>query len=40
LEQAKSWLEKAFELGDSKKLKLMALDDPDLQLLWKEIGKT
>lgn len=38
LGQAKNWLEKAFEIGDSKKIKLMALDDPDLEPLWKEIG--
>jgi predicted Zn-dependent protease len=40
LERAKDWLEKAFALGDAKKMKLAALDDPDLQPLWKEIGKT
>ena len=40
LEQAKQWLEKAFELGDARNMKLAALDDPDLQPLWKEIGKT
>jgi len=40
LEQAKSWLQKAFELGDPMKIKLMALEDPDLELLWREIGKT
>jgi hypothetical protein len=39
LEQAKSWLEKAFELGDPKKIKLMALEDPDLEPLWREIGR-
>jgi tetratricopeptide (TPR) repeat protein len=39
LEQAKSWLEKAFEVGDPKEIKLMALDDPDLEPMWKEIGK-
>jgi tetratricopeptide (TPR) repeat protein len=38
LEPAKNWLEKAFEVGDSKKIKLMALGDPDLEPLWKEIG--
>jgi hypothetical protein len=37
---AKPWLEKAFALGDARKMKLAALDDPDLQPLWKEIGKT
>jgi len=39
LEQARAWLEKAFELGDAKKRKLMALNDPDLEPLWKEIGE-
>ncbi len=40
LQQAKNWLEKAFKLGDLKKIRLMALDDPDLEPLWREIGKT
>jgi hypothetical protein len=40
LEQAKNWLEKAFRLGDSKKIKLMALEDLNLEPLWREIGKT
>jgi len=39
LEQAKDWLEKAFAIGDPKQIKLMALEDPDLEPLWKEIGK-
>jgi predicted Zn-dependent protease len=39
-EQAKRWLKKAFKLGDAKKMKLTALADPDLEPLWKEIGKT
>ena len=38
LEQARSWLEKAFELGEAKKLKLAALADPDLEPLWKGLG--
>ena len=38
LEQAKHWLEKSFELGDVKAMKLAALDDPDLEPLWKQIG--
>jgi tetratricopeptide (TPR) repeat protein len=37
LEETRSWLEKAFALGDSKTLKLLALDDPDLERLWVEI---
>jgi len=39
LEQAKNWLEKAFAIADPKKIKLMALEDPDLEPLWREIGK-
>lgn len=39
LEPAKNWLEKAFQLGDSKKMKLAALDDPDLEPLWNRIGE-
>jgi len=38
LEQAKDWLEKAFRIGDAWKMKSMALEDPDLEPLWKEIG--
>ena len=40
LEKAKEWLKKSFALGDARKMKLAALDDPDLQPLWKEIGMT
>lgn len=39
LEQAKEWLEKAFEIGDPTKLKLMALDDPDLEPLWSGLSQ-
>ncbi|MCX6927311.1 MAG: tetratricopeptide repeat protein [Verrucomicrobia bacterium] len=39
-ERAKEWLEKAFALGNAKKMKLAAQDDPDLEPLWMEIGKT
>ncbi len=39
LEHAKKWLEEAFRLAkDAKKMKLAALDDPDLEPLWKQIG--
>ena len=38
LEQAKHWLQKAFEVGDPQRIKLMALDDPDLKPLWRDIG--
>jgi tetratricopeptide (TPR) repeat protein len=37
-EQAKNWLQKAFELGDARRMKLAALEDPDLEPLWKDIG--
>jgi tetratricopeptide (TPR) repeat protein len=40
LAQAKHWLGKAFALGDPKELKLAALNDPDLEPLWKDIGKS
>jgi hypothetical protein len=38
-EEAWDWLEDAFELGDSKRVKLMALDDLDLEPFWAEIGE-
>jgi predicted Zn-dependent protease len=38
LEQAKTWLQKAFAVGDSKELTLMALGDPDLEPLSKDLG--
>jgi tetratricopeptide (TPR) repeat protein len=34
-EEARSWLEKALALGDSKKIYPIALADPDLEQLWK-----
>jgi len=38
LEEARSWLEKAFDLADtkagSKEVKLRASRDPDLEPLW------
>jgi len=37
LEQAKDWLEKAFKLGNAKKMKRMAQEDPDLKPLWQDI---
>ena len=38
LDVAQIWLEEAFALDKKKELKLMALDDPDLKPLWKNIG--
>jgi uncharacterized protein HemY len=34
---AKDWLAKALAVGDSRKLKIMALDDLDLKSLWADI---
>lgn len=39
IKEAEQWLGRAFEVGDGKQLKLMALDDPDLEKLWENIGK-
>jgi hypothetical protein len=36
--EAMDWLRKAIAIGDSKKVKRMALDEKDLAPLWKEIG--
>lgn len=38
LNDAYEWLAKAIELG-GKPIKLMALDDPELRLLWERIGE-
>jgi hypothetical protein len=40
LEQAKEWLEKAFNLGDARKMKLAALSETGLEPLWRDIGPT
>jgi tetratricopeptide (TPR) repeat protein len=37
--EAWEWLSDAFDLGDQKAIKLMALDDPDLEPFWMEIGE-
>jgi tetratricopeptide (TPR) repeat protein len=39
LEEARAWLKRALKLGDKQRIKQMALDDPDLEPLWKEIQK-
>ncbi len=39
LKAAWNWLEKAFDAGDAKRFKLMALEDPDLEPLWVQIGE-
>ena len=37
--ESQQWLKQAFKIGDSKELKLLALDDPDLKPLWDKIGE-
>jgi tetratricopeptide (TPR) repeat protein len=37
LEKARDWLGKAFKVGDAKAIRRIALDDRDLEPLWKEI---
>ena len=39
LDEARSWLAKAIEAGGNA-IKLKALDDPDLEPIWKGIGST
>ena len=39
LKESRAWLEKAFELTDENEVKLMALNDHDLEPLWREIGE-
>ena len=40
LEDARNWLAMAFNVGDPKKIKAMALEDPDLDPMWPEIRKS
>ena len=37
--EAWNWLDKALAIGQAEEIKSQALDDPDLQPLWSEIGK-
>lgn len=40
-DEAREWLKDAFELAeDQKRIRMMALEDADLKLLWVEIGNT
>jgi hypothetical protein len=39
LKEAMKWLEKAIDLAGKKDIRLMALDDPDLEPLWTKIGE-
>jgi predicted Zn-dependent protease len=38
LKDGMKWLEKAVDLAGKKDIRMMALDDPDLEPLWAEIG--
>jgi hypothetical protein len=38
-QEAWKWLEIAFNLGDANQVKLMALDDPDLEPIWADISE-
>jgi len=39
LKEAKQWLGKAINLAGKKDIRIMVLDDPDLQPLWDKIGE-
>jgi len=39
MKESWKWLEKAIDLADTKEVKLMALNDPDLEPLWGEISE-
>jgi tetratricopeptide (TPR) repeat protein len=39
LDVAQEYLDKSYELGDAKQIKLMALDDEDLKPLWEGEAK-
>ena len=39
LREAKEWLERAYAVGDSQRIRQMALTDPDLQPLWANGGR-
>jgi hypothetical protein len=39
LNEALDWLKKAIDMANTKEVKQMALSDPDLEPLWKDIGE-
>jgi hypothetical protein len=39
LEEAMRWLGKAIDMAGKKDIRLMALDDPDLEPLWNQISE-
>ena len=39
LREAMQWLEKAIDVAGKQDIRLMALDDPDLEPLWTRIGE-
>ena len=38
LKEARNWLKKAIRMAGNNEIELMALNDPDFEPLWKEIG--
>jgi len=40
LDQARHWLARAIEVGGKEKIKIMALNDEDLEPLWEEIKRS
>ena len=38
-DEAWDWLERAIDVGDPAKVKLMALEDRDLEKFWVDIGE-
>ena len=40
VDEARVWLKKAFAQGEAKEVKVLALADPDLRVLWGEIEST
>ena len=40
VEEGRAWLRKAFLLGDEQEIKVLALADPDLKILWNEIEES
>ena len=39
IDEARQWLQRAAGVGDKARIKSMALADPDLQALWKEVSE-
>ena len=39
LKEAVHWLEKAIDVAGKKDIRQLALDDPDLEAVWSQIGE-